>query len=341
MDFRSDNTAGVAPEIMQALVAASSGSQSAYGEDDYTQQLERQFGEVFEHEVAVFPVATGTAANALALAHLTPPWGSIYGHRLAHVTGHECGAAEFFSGGAKLVLLDGENGRFSAKTLSDNLRHAQVGVQHVVQPAAVSISQANDCGTLYRPSEIAALSAVCREYGLKLHMDGARFANAVSELKVSPADLTWRSGVDVMSFGATKNGAMAAEAVIFFDQNLAKDFVFRRKRAGHLFSKMRYLSVQLLAYLKDDLWLRNAGHANKMAENLAAGLGHFPGVQTLYPVEANQIFIILPERLATRLSAIGGKFYPWVMAGPDAVRLVTAFNTDPNDIVTVLTYLAE
>lgn len=341
MDFRSDNTAGVSPEILAALTAANDGAQSSYGEDDYTKRLDDVFSEIFERPVAVFPLATGTAANSLALAHFTPPWGSVYCHRQSHVASHECGGTEFYSGGAKLVLLDGTGARFSAASLSDSLSAAEIGSQHAVQPAAVSLSQASELGTLYSVAEIGAIADVCRRYKLKLHMDGARFANALVSLDVRPADITWRAGVDVLSFGATKNGAMAAEAVIFFDPAAGRDFLYRRKRGGHLFSKMRFLSAQLLAYLDKDLWLRNARHANRMAVDLAAGLARFPGVKIFHPVEANEIFAEIPADFAAKLDKINVKYHPWVELGPKAGRFVTSFRTDPADIVTLLTNLAE
>src|SRR6185312_1799022 len=242
---------------------------------------------------AVFPVATGTAANALALAALTPPWGAIYCHEAAHIQSDECGAPEFFAAGAKLLPLAGEDAKLMPATVEAAL--LERGVVHHVQPSALSISQATEAGTLYRPAEIAALGALARRHGLALHMDGARFANAVAALGCAPADLTWRAGVDALSFGATKNGALAAEAVIFFDPAKAADLAYRRKRAGHLFSKMRFLSAQLDAYLADGLWLRNARHANAMAARLGQGLARLPGARLVHPVEANEVFVELAE----------------------------------------------
>lgn len=336
MDFRSDNVTGIAPRILRALEEANAGTQSSYGADTVTADLERRFAEIFEREVQVFPVVTGTAANALALAQVAPPWGAVYCHRLAHVEVDECGAPEFFTGGAKLALLDGAHGKINAPTLKSAIAEAGIGVQHHAQPAAVSISQATECGAVYRPAEVAALAAEARRAGLRLHMDGARFANALACLGCSPADLSWRAGVDVLSFGATKNGALAAEAVVFFDGALAENFLFRRKRAGHLFSKMRFLSAQLLAYLEDDAWLVDAAHANAMAFRLAEGLRGSVGCEVVHPPEANEVFVRLPKATADRLGKAGVRFHPWSASGADVYRMVTAWSTDPNDVARVI-----
>ncbi len=230
MNFASDNVTGASPEILAALAAANQGAAMPYGADAITRRLEQRFADLFEHEVAVFPVATGTAANALALACLTPAFGAIYCHEEAHIATDECGAPEFFTGGAKLVTCPGEHGKLVPEALAPRI--AGAGIVHNVQPAVVSITQETEAGTVYQPAEIAALSALARAHGLALHMDGARFANAVVSLGCAPADITWRAGVDALSFGATKNGALAAEAVVFFDPKRAASFGFRRKRGG-------------------------------------------------------------------------------------------------------------
>jgi len=323
MNFASDNTTGVAPEIMDAILSANSGQAMPYGADAISQRLTARFAEIFEHEVAVFPVATGTAANSLGLASLTPAWGAIYCHEDAHIATDECGAPEFFSAGAKLIALPGAHGKLEPKTVEEKLEGK--GVVHNVQPAAISISQESEAGTLYRPEEVAALGATARRHAIALHMDGARFANAVAGLGCKPADITWRAGVDVLAFGATKNGALAAEAVIFFDKIKAGELGFRRKRAGHLFSKMRFIAAQLEAYLTDDLWLRNARHANAMAARLAAGLSALPNIRLLHPVEGNELFVELPEAAIAGLRSAGFTFYSWGMQ--PVVRLVAAFDT--------------
>ncbi|HVA15363.1 MAG TPA: low specificity L-threonine aldolase [Stellaceae bacterium] len=324
MNFASDNVTGIAPEILAAIDAANRGAATPYGADEITRRLEQRFAALFEREVAVFPVATGTAANALALACVTPAWGAIYCHEEAHIATDECGAPEFFTAGAKLVTCPGEHGKLTPGTLEGRI--AGAGVVHQVQPAVLSITQETEAGTVYRPDEIAALSGVARQHGLALHMDGARFANAVAGLNCSPAAVTWRAGVDVLSFGATKNGALAAEAVVFFDPAKAADFGFRRKRAGHLVSKQRFIAAQLEAYLADDLWLRNARHANAMATRLGSGLACLPGTRLLHPIDGNEIFIALPEAAIDRLAAAGFGFYRWGAA--PILRLVTAFDTE-------------
>jgi threonine aldolase len=328
VNFASDNTAGVAPEIIDALMAANSGSAMPYGADAITRRVEARFAEIFEHEVAVFPVATGTAANALALAALTPPWGAIFCHETAHIATDECGAPEFFSAGAKLVTLPGEHGKLVPDTVAERLTGK--GVVHKAQPAVLSLSQETEAGTLYRPEELTALGDMARRHGIAVHMDGARFANAVVGLQCSPAAITWRAGVDMLSFGATKNGALGAEAVLVFDQAKATELGFRRKRAGHLLSKMRFISAQLDAYLRDDLWLRNARHANAMAARLAAGLARLPDARLLHPVEGNEIFVALSEATISRLGAAGFGFYRW--GAEPVLRLVTAFDTDSKHV---------
>ncbi|MBE9186316.1 low specificity L-threonine aldolase [Microcoleus sp. LEGE 07076] len=330
MNFCSDNATGVSPEIMAAIGAANCGAVMSYGDDEYTQRLQVKFSDLFETSVTVFPVATGSAANALALAVMTPPYGAVYCHAESHINLDECGAPEFFTGGAKLVTVTGARSKIEADTLAKIIDRAGAGVVHHVQPAAVSITQATEAGTLYHPAEIARISEVVRAHNLHLHMDGARFANAVVSLGCSPADITWRAGVDILSFGATKNGAMAAEAVVFFNQELAKNFPFYRKRSGHLFSKMRFLSSQLEAYITDDLWLKNAANANNMAAQIAAGLAGVEKVKFCHAVEANEIFIQLPESVITSVLAEGFMFYRWDEC---TVRLVTAFNTREQDVI--------
>jgi threonine aldolase len=330
MNFRSDNVTGIAPEILAAIAAANAGTAPAYGADAITERMSARLAAIFEHEVAVFPVATGTAANALALAALTPAWGAIYCHEASHVQTDECGAPEFFAGGAKLLPVAGADAKLVPAAIEAAL--LERGVVHHVQPAAISISQATEAGTVYRPDEIAALAALARREGLALHMDGARFANAVAALGCSPAALSWRVGVDVLSLGATKNGALAAEAVVFFDPSKAAGFAFRRKRGGHLFSKMRFLSAQLDAYLADGLWLRNARHANAMAARLSAGLAALPGARLVHPTEANEVFVELPEPAIAALAAASFGFYRWGSGTSRTLRLVTAFDTDAGNV---------
>ncbi len=331
MDFRSDNVTGAAPQILAALASAGAGTRSSYGEDQQTRRVEAALRELFQTELAVCFVATGTAANSLGLALLSPPWGQIYCHQDAHVAADECGAPEFYTGGAKLCPLPGEHGRIRAEQLAALLPGNQ-GVVHQVQPAAVSLSQATEAGTSYRPADIAAIAEVAHRHGLRVHMDGARFANSLVFLGTTAADLTWRAGVDVLSFGASKNGALAAEAVIVFDPTLAASLAYRRKRGGHLLSKMRLLSAQLEAYLADGLWLQLARHANAMAARLAAGLAGVPGVRLCHPVEANEVFVEAPEPMIRALLADGFQFYRWPGEHDTQLRLVAAFDTRSSDV---------
>jgi threonine aldolase len=329
VNFRSDNVSGIAPEILTAIAAANNGDAPSYGADLITDRVARRFTEIFEREVAVFPLATGTAANALALAAVTPPWGAVYCHEESHVQTDECGAPEFYAGGAKLIALPGADAKLSPAAVE--ARMIEQDVVHHAQPAAISISQATEAGTLYTPAEVTALGALARRRGLALHMDGARFANAVAALGCTPAEITWRAGVDVLSFGATKNGALAAEAVIFFDPAKAADFAYRRKRGGHLFSKMRFLSAQLDAYLADDLWLRNGRHANRVAARLADGLAQIAGARLRHPTQANEVFVELPEKAIRALAQAGFGFYRWGGESSLCLRLVAAFDSRLED----------
>lgn len=337
MDFRSDNTAGAHPAILEALARENRGTASAYGEDQVSARLTQRFSEVFEREVAVFPVATGTAANALSLALFTPPWGAVYCHPHAHIQVSECGAPEAFSGGAKLVSVHAGPlyglGKLDAAAVARAIHRE--GAVHAVQPAAVSISQPSEVGTLYSPGETAQLAELARGHGMVLHVDGARFANALVALGASPAELTWKAGVDVLSFGATKNGCLAAEAVVLFRPERARELAFRRKRAGHLISKQRFVSAQLEAYLQHELWLENARRANAVARTLADGFAAL-GVRVLGPVETNQVFAELSERASAALRARGFQFYDWPTLGPEARRFVTAFDSRKADVDTLL-----
>ena len=339
MNFASDNTAPVCPEIMHALARVNDGSVASYGADAETARLTAMMRDVFETDVSVFPVATGTAANALALATLVRPYGAVLCYEEAHIATDECGAPEFYMGGAKLVTLPAPDGRITPAQIEAAMARAVDGGVHHVLPEAVSITQSTEWGTVYDPNQVAALGGACRARGLKLHMDGARFANALAYLGCAPADLTWRAGVDVLSFGATKNGAMAAEAVVFFDPALAAGFERRRKRAGQLWSKLRYLSAQLTAYLDGDVWMRNARHANAMAADLAGGLAALPDVRMLQDVQANELFVAMPEPMVASLEAEGAKFYRWIEVPGETrpvIRIVTSFQTSTDEVTRFL-----
>ncbi len=342
MNFASDNTAPVAPAILDALAKANDGYALGYGNDDWTKAAERRLAEIFEREVAVFLVPTGTAANALALAHVSPPWGAVLCHAQSHIATDECGAVEFFGGGLKLVGLSGEGGKITPALLNAALAGYGGHSPHQMIPSALSITQASEAGTIYRTGEIAALAEIAHARSLAVHMDGARFANALVRLNASPAEMTWRSGVDVLSFGATKGGAMAAEAVVVFDPARAAYLGERRKRAGALLSKHRFVAAQFLAYLADDYWLTLARHANAKADRLAAQLAAV-GFKPVWPVEANLVFAVLPKTLDAKLRRAGASYYvrssESLEAGSDdlgadnvLVRLVTSFATNDGDI---------
>jgi threonine aldolase len=325
--FFSDNTATACPEILAAIEAANHGLAPAYGDDPWTQRLDEVLGAYFATPVRSFVVTTGTAANALALATLSPPYGAIFAHHEAHIAVDECGAPGFFSGGAQLVLLSGAHGKLDAATveaaLSAHPRHL-----HSVQPAALSITQATELGTTYRPAEVERLAALAHAQGLKVHMDGARFANALAFLTCHPGDVTWRAGVDVLSFGATKNGALTAEAVVFFDRTLVRDFELRRKRAGHLLSKSRYVAAQLIAYLESGLCQRNAERTNALARRIGAAAG----AACIHPVEANEVFLKLGAARRQALRTAGFEFYDWGAEALGEARFVVSWDQSEADV---------
>jgi threonine aldolase len=329
-NFKSDNVSPACDAIMAAIHAANSGSAPSYGGDEFTERLQIAASEVFGKDVAIFPVTTGTAANALALAQIAPPYGGVYCHDTAHIVTDECGAPEFFTGGAKLIGLPADDGKIKPEQVARAIAFAEdMGVHHV-KPGALSLSQATEWGTVYELAEVSALTAVARRHGLPVHMDGARFANALAHLGCTPAAATWQIGVDVLSLGATKNGALCAEAVVFFDPARAQDFERRRKQAGHLWSKLRFVSAQLLAYFKNGLWLDNAHHANAMASALAHGLQKVSGASLLQSVDANEVFVALPEAVVDALEQQGFAFYRWPLAAAPkgiAIRLVTSYAT--------------
>ncbi|MFZ0501008.1 MAG: beta-eliminating lyase-related protein [Steroidobacteraceae bacterium] len=327
MRFCSDNAASVSAEILEALSAVNRDHALAYGDDPWTQRLDEVLGEFFGTEVRAFAVTTGTAANVLSLATVTPRYGAIYCHPEAHIAVDECGAPGFFTGGAQLERIDGAAAKLTAEAVAATLDGHAVSV-HSVQPAAVSISQATELGTAYRPTEVAALCEVAHEHGLHVHMDGARFANAVTFLGCHPGDVTWRAGVDVLSLGATKNGALAAEAVVFFHLGLVRDFELQRKRAGHLLSKSRYVAAQLLAYVETGLWRRNAERANAFAR----AIGKAAGKRLLHPVEANEVFADLGVAGKASLRSAGFEFYDWGAPASGTARLVASWDQDPRHV---------
>jgi threonine aldolase len=342
MNFASDNGAGVAPEILDAIVASSRVNAPAYGADDYTAKAQARLCDVFETEIAAFLVATGTAANALALSALANPWEAVFCHEEAHIHDDECGAPELFTGGAKLVGIAGEGGKITPQGLTETLERFPRGLVKSSQPGALSLSQATEAGTVYSVSEVSELSSMARRNGISVHMDGARFANALVSAKATPADMTWRAGVDILTLGATKNGALACEAVVFFDSARADNFAFQRKRGGQTLSKGRFLGAQMEAYLADGLWLRLAERANSSARRLAHALASTPGVRIAWPTEANEVFVVAPDAMVERWRAAGARLHEWSTrslalenapgAGEALVRLVTSFETASNEI---------
>jgi threonine aldolase len=324
IDYRSDNTGRAAPEILEALIRANSGTALGYGGDEWTAALQKRFSDLFEAAVRVFPVATGTAANALALASLGPSWGIVYCSEMAHINTAEANAAGFFGGGIKLTAVDGEHGKISADRLAESLAGISPAQLHRGRPTAVSLTQATDLGAVYSLDAIRAIAEVAKARGLKLHMDGARFANAVARLGCSPADLTWRSGVDIMSFGATKNGGALCDAIVVFSPDLADGLAVQLRRAGQVWSKMRFASAQLIAYVEDGLWLEMARASNAAAARIAAGLHDIPGARLLAPVEANEIFLELPSATMDGLENDGFQFY---RRSKSLARFVCRFDT--------------
>ena len=323
MRFFSDNAAAAHPRVIEAILA-SNRLDTAYDGDEWSARLDSAFSDLFETKVRAFWITTGTAANCLALAALCPPYRGILCHKDAHIEVDEAGAPAFFTGGAKLVLLDGPGAKITPEALEAACAAIRPDV-HQVQPGAISITNASEYGLVYRAAEVAAIGEVARARGLALHMDGARFANALATSGESPADVTWRAGVDALSFGFVKNGGLNAEALILFRTELADEIAVRRKRAGHLLSKGRMLAAQILAMLEDGLWLDNARAANTAAQTLAQAA---PG-RLIYPVEANELFLRASDEEAANLRAQGFDFYEW---GPGQLRFVTSWDSDPQPV---------
>jgi threonine aldolase len=339
MFFASDNASGAAPEIMAALNRANTGYARGYGADDIMARVTARIRTLFEApEAVVHLVATGTAANALALASMVQPWQAIFCHRHAHIAEDECGAPEFFSNGAKLVLIDGAHGKIDAEALTAALATTGAGGVHGVQRGALSLTTVTEAGTVYSPAEISALTRLAKAQSLPCHLDGARFANAIVATGATPAQMTWQAGIDALSFGGTKNGCLGVEAVVIFDPASDWEFQLRRKRAGHLFSKNRFLAAQIEAYLQDDLWLRLASHANAMAMRLAKGLSTKPSVSQRHPVDANMMFPEWQTGTHARLEAAGAVYYRFdAPKGREAARLVTSWSTTEADVDGFLT----
>lgn len=338
MFFTSDNASGAAPEIIAAVARANEGYARSYGADEGMVQVTQQLRDLFETpEAAIYLVPTGTVANSLALALHAQPWTAIFAHPEAHIATDECGAPEFYSNGAKMIGVDGPHGKMTPDALARALgRIGESGV-HGVQRGVLSITNVTEAGTVYSPAEIAALTALARDKAVPCHLDGARFANALVATGATPAEMTWKAGIDVVSFGGTKNGCMGVEAVVMFDPEKAWEFELRRKRGGHLFSKHRFLSAQMQAYLTDDLWLRLATQANAMAARLAQAVANLPGTRLLHPAPANMMFPEWPAGTNARAFAKGAMFYPMpAQPGLEAARLVTSWSTTEADVDALL-----
>ncbi|MGI9412388.1 MAG: threonine aldolase family protein [Hyphomicrobiales bacterium] len=346
MYFASDNAVGASPEVMEAIVRANEGPQPSYGGDEHTKRAETMFSELFERDVTALLMTTGTAANALGLASITPSYRAVLCHTDSHVMVDECAATEFYTGGAKLLPIWGNDGKITPGGLKNKVASAGVRPPHDIIPASMSLTQATESGTLYSLSELGHLTEIARDHGLKVHMDGARFANAIAALGCSPAEMTWKAGIDTLTFGITKNGAIAGDAIVFFDADLAESAPFRRMQAGHLWSKGRYLGAQFCAMLEGDLWLENARHANRMAQVLAEGLDALPGVRLAAPCQANEVFPVLPGTLHAALQDAGAVYYEWPGVPPKGegsiaddevlVRFVLSFKTDPDEVERLL-----
>ncbi|MTI45002.1 L-threonine aldolase [Roseibium hamelinense] len=345
MNFASDNWFGASQPVMETLARHNLKAAPAYGADAVTESVTQRFSDIFEREVSVFFVGTGSVANALALAAYARPGGAVFCHRESHINVDECNCPEFMSSGSKLIPVPGHGGKITPAGLREALESVPPNIVHHGQAVAVSITQATESGTIYSVDEIAKIKAAASARSIALHMDGARFANALVSLNTSPADMTWKSGVDVLSFGATKNGCWCAEAVVFFDLEAARGFEYHRKRAGHLFSKSRFIAAQFEGYLENDHWLKNARHANEMALLLAEGL-RAKGVRTVWPVEANEVFPIMDRQRFTKLQAAGAMIYEWPLredaiqselsADELCIRMVTSFATTVEDVARFL-----
>lgn len=350
INLASDNVVGASRPVLNVLLQANDGPATPYGTDEYTTKANALLSNVFEREVHSFMVATGTGANALALAALTPPWGAVFCHAESHVMDDECGAPEMFTDGAKIVGVPGANGKMTLAALENQLSRFGKGVVKSVQPAALSLSQVTEAGTVYTLDEIKAFTSYAHAQGLKTHLDGARFANAMVSLGCTAAEMTWKSGIDVVTFGASKNGCLACEAIIFFDAALAENFQYRRKRGGHTLSKGRLLGAQMVGYLEQDHWIANARHANAMATHLAQGLQKIPGARLPWSVDANEVFVVIPQALKKALDDAHIRAAPWSsQCVPDDfvigdhevfLRFVTSFATKPDEIDQVLTVLS-
>jgi threonine aldolase len=332
INFSSDNETPVAPAMMEAIIEANHGTATAYAEDEWSGKLDQSFSDLFRTDAIVLPVATGTVANAIALATVTPPWGSVYCHESAHIQNDESGAPEFFGNGLRLVPVVGEEGKLNPETFAASINATEGHGVHSYLPSALSLTQSTESGTVYSADEIRALCDMAHDLNMKTHMDGARFANAVAGLGCHPAEITCKAGIDMLSFGASKNGCMAAEALVIFNQPQWRDTAERlRKRSGHLLSKMRYISAQLLAYLENDRWLQMATHANAQAAKFAEAVNAHPMAGLEYPVQANEVFLNWTTEGFTHLESQDILFQPWPGRN-DLARFVFGHSTTDKEV---------
>ncbi len=338
-NFRSDNETPVAPAIMQAILEANSGTAWAYAEDEWSKRLDQVFSELFRTEATVLPISTGTVANSIALATVTPPWGSVFCHSGAHIQNDECGAPEFFGNGLRLVPVAGENGKLEPAALKRAIRESEGHGVHSYKASALSLTQATEAGTVYSVDEVKALCDTAHDLGMKTHMDGARFGNAIASLGCHPAEVTVEAGIDMLSFGASKNGCMAAEALVIFGHPEWRETAERlRKRSGHLLSKMRYISAQLLAYLEEDRWLEMARHANRLATVFAEAMENHSGASLEYPVRANEVFVRWTKEGFDHLESEGIQFQHWP-GRDDLARFVFGHSTSAKETESLITAL--
>jgi threonine aldolase len=327
--FASDNYAGICPEAFVAMQQANQGHEVSYGDDSWTEKAANLLRDVFETDCEVFFVFNGTSANSLSLAALCQSYHSILCHELSHVEGSECGAPEFFANGTKVLLLPGAQGKVDPKSIEKAV-NKRTDI-HYPKPRALSLTQATEVGTVYSLDDLGVLADVARHFGLRIQMDGARFANAVVSLGVTPKEVTWKAGIDVLCFGGTKNGLAVGEAVVFFNREVAREFDYRCKQGGQLASKMRFLSAPWTGMLQDGAWLRHAKHANAMASRLEAGIRSIPGIQIAYPVQSNAVFARIPDKLVDGMHERGWKFYTHV-GGWEESRLMCSWDTTPEDV---------
>jgi len=340
MNFTSDNTEIIAEPILNAILKANKYPVKSYGEDEITKKAKEKICDLFNIDAEIYFVTSGTAANALGISSVTPPYGSVFCHNESHIHLEECGAPEFYTGGCKLIPINGFAGKISKESFASAINDYPSD-KYGFKPSCLSITQSTECGTVYSEKEVTELSSLANKHSIKVHMDGARFANAISTLKIKPSKITWESGIDLMSFGTTKNGTMSAEAIIIFNKKISKDMNLRIKRSGHLLSKMRFLSIQMDSYITNNLWIDLANKANSMAKYMYQELLLIDYIDIPWKVEANEVFILLPKRIEKKLIKLGIQFHKWSKIGikplisnddKEFIRLVTSYNTTKNEI---------